>query len=304
MSGFTMPATLPQLITDFLAELERENVSPQTLRAYRADLRQFVDYLTHSGLECPPVREIDLLLLREWLAGLFHQGLKNTSLRRKIASLRTFWKYLTREGLVETDVARLLVIPKAPKTLPRVPSAEETNALLDGIAAGKVAQPLPERDVAIFELLYGCGIRVSELAGLDIDDLDLAGRVMRVRGKGRKERMAPFTKRVRNALERWLAKRPAAAGERALFLSIRGGRISDRAVRRLVKLYAIQLTRDPFIHPHTFRHAFATHLLRAGANLREIQELLGHAQLSTTQKYTEISLADLMAVYDKAHPRA
>lgn len=299
-----MLPSLAELVDGFLADLERSNVSPRTLRAYRGDLLQFVEYLSAADLECPGIREIDLLLLREWVADLFHKGIKNVSLRRKIAAMRSFWKYLLREGIVEADIARLLVIPKAPKTLPRVPSAEQTNTLLDGVAAGEIAQPARERDIAIFELLYGCGIRVSELVGLDLEDLDLTARVVRVRGKGRKERMAPFTKRVRDALEAWLAKRPVSPGERALFLSTRGVRLSDRAVRRLVKLYAIPLTGDPSIHPHTFRHAFATHLLRAGANLREIQELLGHAQLSTTQKYTEVSLADLMTVYDKAHPRA
>ncbi|MCL4782998.1 MAG: tyrosine recombinase XerC [Bryobacterales bacterium] len=299
-----MSATLSTLVTGFLAELERENASPRTLRAYRNDLLQFVSYLSPADAECPPAREIDQLVLREWVMDLYHQGLKSVTLRRKIAAIRTFWKYLVREGIVDLDVARLLVIPKTPKNLPRVPSAEQTNSLLDAIAAGGVAQPQPERDLAIFELLYGCGVRVSELVGLDLDDLDLEGRVLRVTGKGRKERMVPFTGRVRDVLNRWLAKRAAAVEERAVFLAVRGGRLSDRAVRRLVKIYAIALTGDTTVHPHTFRHAYATHLLREGANLREIQELLGHAQLSTTQKYTQVSLADLMAVYDKAHPRA
>ncbi len=299
-----MSVTLPTAVSGFLAELERENASPQTLRAYRNDLLQLMSYLSPSDAGSPPIGEIDLLVLREWVADLFHQGLKSVTLRRKIAAVRTFWKYMVRQGIVELDVARLLVIPKAPKTLPRVPSAEQTNTLLDGIAAGEVVQPEPERDVAIFELLYGCGLRVSELVGLNLEDLDLTGRVMRVRGKGRKERMVPFTKRLRDVLEVWIGKRVSAAEERAVFLSTRGKRMSDRAVRRLVKIYSIALTGDPTVHPHTFRHAYATHLLRDGANLREIQELLGHAQLSTTQKYTQVSLADLMAVYDKAHPRA
>lgn len=299
-----MSTTLSTLVTGFLAELERESASPQTLRAYRNDLLQLVGYLTPSGEECPRAREIDLLVLREWVMDLYHQGLKSVTLRRKIAAIRAFWKYLVREGVVDLDVARLLVIPKAPKSLPQVPSAEKTNALLDGIAAGEVAQPQPERDVAIFEMLYGCGLRVSELVGLDLDDLDLTDRVMRVRGKGRKERLVPFTRRLRGILDLWLAKRAATAEERAVFLAVRGGRLSDRAVRRLVKIYSVALTGDLTVHPHTFRHAYATHLLRDGANLREIQELLGHAQLSTTQRYTQVSLADLMAVYDKAHPRA
>ncbi len=299
-----MAENFSTLVSGFLAELERENASPQTLRAYRNDLLQFVSYLSPADAECPSAREIDLLVLREWVMDLYHQGLKSVTLRRKIAAIRTFWKYLVREGVVDLDAARLLVIPKTPKNLPRVPSAEQINSLLDAIAAGGVAQPQPERDLAIFELLYGCGLRVSELVGLDLDDLDLEGRVLRVTGKGRKERMVPFTARVRDVLNRWLAQRAAATEERAVFLAVRGGRLSDRAVRRLVKIYAIALSGDTTVHPHTFRHAYATHLLREGANLREIQELLGHAQLSTTQKYTQVSLADLMAVYDKAHPRA
>lgn len=299
-----MAENFSTLVSGFLAELERENASPQTLRAYRNDLLQFVSYLSPADAECPSAREIDLLVLREWVMDLYHQGLKSVTLRRKIAAIRTFWKYLVREGVVDLDAARLLAIPKTPKNLPRVPSAEQTNSLLDAIAAGGVAQPQPERDLAIFELLYGCGLRVSELVGLDLDDLDLEGRVLRVTGKGRKERMVPFTARVRDVLNRWLAQRAAATEERAVFLAVRGGRLSDRAVRRLVKIYAIALSGDTTVHPHTFRHAYATHLLREGANLREIQELLGHAQLSTTQKYTQVSLADLMAVYDKAHPRA
>ena len=299
-----MSATLSTLVSGFLAEMERENASPQTVRAYRADLLQFVSYLSPADVECPPVREIDLLVLREWVMDLYHQGLKSVTLRRKIAAIRTFWKYLVREGAVDLDVARLLVIPKTPKSVPRVPSAEQTNSLLNNIAAGEVAQAQPERDLAIFELLYGCGLRVSELVGLNLESLDLDGRVLRVTGKGRKERIVPFTQKVRHALSAWLAKRVADAGERAVFLSVRGGRLSDRAVRRLVKIYAVALTGDLTVHPHTFRHAYATHLLREGANLREIQELLGHAQLSTTQKYTQVSLSDLMAVYDKAHPRA
>ncbi|MDZ7636729.1 MAG: tyrosine recombinase XerC [Bryobacterales bacterium] len=296
--------TLPEAVAQLLEELERENASPQTLRAYRSDLHQFVAYLSPKDAVCPPPREIDLLVLREWVAHLFHQGLKSVTLRRKIAAVRRMWKFMAREAIVEVDVARLLVIPKAPKTLPRVPSAEQTNTLLDRIAGGELAQPDLARDVAIFELLYGCGLRVSELVGLDRDDIDFTDRVMRVRGKGRKERMVPFTERLGNVLEQWLEKREVPIGERAVFVSKRGKRMTDRAIRHLVKLYSIALTGDPTVHPHTFRHAYATHLLRDGANLREIQELLGHAQLSTTQKYTQVSLADLMAVYDKAHPRA
>jgi integrase/recombinase XerC len=295
---------LADAISGFLDEMARESASPQTLRAYRTDLEQLLAYLTPPDSACPAPHEIDLLTLREWLADLFHQGLKSVTLRRKIAAIRTFWKYMVRQGIVDSDPARLLVIPKAPKTLPRVPSAEKTNELLDQVASGIVERPQPERDLAMLELLYGCGLRVSELAGLNLDDIDFRERVLRVRGKGRKERMVPFTSRVRQVLEEWLPKRQAIPGETAVFVAGSGKRISDRSVRRVVKIYATALTADPTIHPHTFRHAYATHMLREGANLREIQELLGHAQLSTTQKYTQVSLTDLMAVYDKAHPRA
>lgn len=295
---------LADAIAGFLDDIARESASPQTQRAYRADLEQLLAYLTPEGCPCPAPGEIDLLTLREWLADLYHQGLKSVTLRRKIAAARSFWKYMVREGIAANDVARLLVIPKAPKTLPRVPSAEQTNRLLDEVEAGTVERPDPERDLAMLEVLYGCGLRVSELVGLNLEDVDFRERVLRARGKGRKERMVPFTERVRQVLETWLEKRQAQPGEMAVFLAGSGKRMSDRAVRRVVKIYAVALTGDPTIHPHTFRHAYATHMLREGANLREIQELLGHAQLSTTQKYTQVTLTDLMAVYDKAHPRA
>jgi integrase/recombinase XerC len=187
-----------------------------------------------------------------------------------------------------------------PKHLPRVPTAEQVNTLLDG-AAG-VDRPYPTRDIAILELLYGCGVRVSELVGLNVADLDLAERWALVRGKGRKERQVPFGAKAAAALERYLNERPA--GPEALFLNHRGARLTDRGVRNIVKLYARLLTGDDSLHPHSLRHAFATHLLADGADLRAIQELLGHARLSTTQKYTQVALTDLMACYDKAHPRA
>ena len=291
-------------IQKFLEHLSRENASPQTFRAYGADLRQLRQYFSPPGQSPPAPSAVDLLMLREWVADLFHQGLSSVTMRRKIAAVRSLWKFMVREGIAENDVPRLLSIPKIAKTVPRVPSAEKTNALLDDIARNTLDRPHPERDVAIFEVLYGCGLRVSELVGLNIEDVDLSERVMRVRGKGRKERMVPFTEGLRRVLAKWFGVRAAPNTERAVFLSDRGKRLSDRAVRRLVKLYAIAFTGDPTVHPHTFRHAYATHLLRDGADLRSIQELLGHAQLSTTQKYTQVSLADLMAIYDKAHPRA
>ena len=202
------------------------------------------------------------------------------------------------------NVARLLRTPKTPKTLPRVMSEDQAKHLIDGVGGGKPDRPYPERDRAIFELLYGCGIRVGELAGLSLDDIDFSERWLRVRGKGRKERQVPFVGKTREALERWLGARRAAADERALLVNRDGKRLSDRSIRNIVRFYAGMLEGDSSIHPHSFRHAYATHLLADGADLRAIQELLGHASLSTTQKYTQVSLADLMAAYDKAHPRA
>ena len=164
--------------------------------------------------------------------------------------------------------------------------------------------PIPERDVALFELLYGCGLRISELVGLNIDDFDLRERWIRVRGKGRKERQVPYGEKASAALEKYLAQRSAKAGETALLVNHRGGRLSDRGAREIVKFYARMISGDASLHPHSLRHAYATHLLADGADLRAIQELLGHARLATTQKYTQVSLTDLMAVYDKAHPKA
>ena len=194
-----------------------------------------------------------------------------------------------------------------PKTLPEVMTAEQTNALVDGVApaADKFERPHPARDLAIFELLYGCGLRISELVGLNLEDFDFNERWIRVRGKGKKERQVPYAGKAAVALERYLALRqPDSRNARALFLNHRGGRLTDRGARGIVKFYAGMITGDSSIHPHSLRHAYATHLLSDGADLRAIQELLGHARLSTTQKYTQVSLADLMAVYDKAHPKA
>jgi integrase/recombinase XerC len=238
------------------------------------------------------------------MAHLYDLNLYTVSIRRKLAAVRSLLRFLLREGVVEKNVARLVRTPKAPKTLPRVPTEEQTNALLDAVAAGKIERPFPKRDVAIFELLYGCGLRISELCGLNLDDFDLKSRWVRVRGKGKKERQTPYGGKAAAALKQYLEERQAAAGETAVFVNCNGRRLTDRGARGIVAFYARFLAGDASLHPHSFRHAFATHLLSAGADLRSIQELLGHARLSTTQKYTQVSLADLMAVYDKAHPKA
>jgi integrase/recombinase XerC len=295
---------LARQIERYEQELARTSASPHTLLAYSADLRQFLGFLSPPETEPPAPAAIDLLALREWLAGLYGQGLDVMSIRRKLAAVRSFFKFLVTEGVVPVNVARLVRTPKAPKRLPDVPSAEQVNTLLDGVASGKLERPHPARDRAIFELLYGCGMRVSELVGMNIDDLDRSEGWVRLRGKGRKERQVPLTRRAAEAVERYLAERPVVRDERAVILNYRGGRLTPQGVGYLIKLYARCLNSDPTLHPHSFRHAYATHLLSAGADLRAIQELLGHARLSTTQKYTQVSLTDLMAVYDKAHPKA
>jgi integrase/recombinase XerC len=296
---------LAERIESYLAELRRENVSAHTLRNYASDLEQFLEYFSPPGEEPPAPSKIELLAIREWLGDLYRRKLSALTIRRKLAALRSFFQFLVREGVLAVNTARLVRTPKAPKTLPVVLTAEQTNSLVDQVAAGKIERPYPERDLAIFELLYGCGLRVSELAGLNLDDFDLGERWIRVRGKGKKERQVPFGGKAAKAVDAWLAVRnPRAAGERALLMNYRGGRLTDRGIRDIVKLYAVLLTGDSSIHPHSFRHAFATHLLADGADLRAIQELLGHAQLSTTQKYTQVSLTDLMGVYDRSHPKA
>ncbi len=290
-------------IERFLESRRRENVSEHTLRAYEADLKQFCEYLSAKVNQPLDAGQMDLLTLRGWLADLYRRNLSPVSLRRKLAALRSFFRFLVREGITEVNTARLLATPKAPATLPRVMTAEQTNNLLDA-AAGREERLHLARDVAILELLYGCGLRVSELTGMNLEDIDSEQGWLRVRGKGRKERQVPFPSKAGEALQRYLAQRKSAPGEPAVFLNRQGGRVSDRTVRYIVKFYATLLAGDSSIHPHSFRHAYATHLLSDGADLRAIQELLGHARLSTTQRYTRVTLADLMAVYDRSHPKA
>jgi len=262
-------------------------------------------YFEPPGETAPAIEELDLPLLREWLAALYDQGLNVISIRRKIAAVRAMFKFLRQEGVLDQNVATRLRTPKTKQRLPDIMSAEKTNNLLDAVEAGRmVEKPSKERDIAFLELLYGCGIRVSELVGIDLEDIDFREGWLRVRGKGNKERQVPIGGRAVSAVEGYLEMRPEVPNERALFLNSRGQRLSDRQVRRLVKFYALVVTGDSTVHPHSFRHAYATHLLSDGADLRAIQELLGHARLSTTQKYTQVSLRELQAVYDKAHPKA
>lgn len=300
---------MPELagaIQKFVEELKRRNASAHTVRNYSSDLEQFLTYFTIDDIP-PQVEQIDALAIREWLGHLYQQRLTAVTMGRKLAAVRSLFKFLLREGLVTVNVARLVRTPKTPKRLPDVMTAEQTNSMLDGVpeTAEKLERPFPARDLAIFELLYGCGLRISELVGLNLEDFDFNERWVRVRGKGRKERQVPFPRKAARALERYLATRqPSASDERALLLNHHGRRLTDRGARGIVKFYARMITGDSSLHPHSLRHAYATHLLSDGADLRAIQELLGHSQLSTTQKYTQVSLADLMAVYDKAHPKA
>jgi integrase/recombinase XerC len=298
-------AALRDCIARYLAELARRGASKHTLRSYGSDLEQFVAYFEPPGLTAPEVEQLDLPLMREWLASLYDQGLTTVSVRRKLAAVRAMFKFLLEERVLQTNIAARLRTPKVKQRLPEVMSAEKTNDLIDSVEASDPGEkPSKERDLAILELLYGCGIRVSELVGIDLEDIDLRGGWLRVRGKGNKERQVPVGERAIDAVRRYLQLRSAEPSERALFLNSRQRRLGDRQVRRLVKFYALLVTGDSTVHPHSFRHAYATHLLSDGADLRAIQELLGHARLSTTQKYTQVSLRDLQAVYDRAHPKA
>ncbi len=299
-----MPDTLAAQIEEYLGSLRRENASEHTVRNYRCDLVEFLAYFTPPDADPPRAAELDTLALREWLGHLHKLELSPITIRRKLAAVRSLFGHLLRAGVLAVNTAKLLRSPKAPKKLPRVMTPEQTNTLIDGIAANQLKRTNTLRDLAIFEVLYGCGIRVSELTALQLADIDFSDRWMLVRGKGRKERQVPFGSKAAQAMERYLAERHAKPGETAVFVNHRGVGLTARGVRDIVKLYATVLGADSSLHPHSLRHAFATHLLSDGADLRSIQELLGHASLSTTQKYTQVSLTELMAVYDKAHPKA
>lgn len=289
---------LAEQIPEYLDHLRRQNASEHTLRNYASDLEQFRLYFS------PEPAEFDPLVIREWMGKLYEQKLTPVSIRRKLAAVRSFFQFLLERGVVSKNVAKLVRTPKAPRKVPVVMTAEQTNQLVDSVGRGELPRPFPERDLAIFEFLYGCGLRVSELTGLNLDDVDRPQRYLLVRGKGRKEREVPFGEKAAGALDKYLAVRKAAPGERAVFTNFKGTRLTSRSIGMMVKMYATVLAGDSSLHPHSLRHAYATHLLVDGADLRSIQELLGHAQLSTTQKYTQVSLADLLAVYDKAHPKA
>jgi integrase/recombinase XerC len=293
---------LQAAIAGFLRHLERErNASPATIRAYGEDLGQLAAHLEATLGHPPRPAEVDHLLIRGFLAGLHQRGLRKVTSARKLAALRTFFRWLCREGVLERNPARLLLTPRRERRIPSVLDEAQVDRLLDvpGDALAAV------RGRAILELLYAAGMRCAELVALDVSDVDLDGRLVRVLGKGRKERVVLFGTRAQQALRAWLRTRGALGSKGdALFLNARGGRLSDRSVRKLVegRVRAVALQRR--CSPHTLRHSFATHLLARGADLRAIQELLGHASLSTTQRYTHVDTRHLLEVYRKSHPRA
>ena len=286
----------------FLRHLERErNASPNTIRAYGEDLRQFTDYLEGALGREPRPEDADHVLIRGFLAELHRRGLKKVSSARKLAGLRTFFRFLCREGRLERNPARVLLSPRLEKRIPAPLEESQVEALLD--VPGDDAASLRAR--AILELLYATGIRCAVLVGLDVGEIDLDARMVRVLGKGRKERIVLFGTRAQEALRSWLAARAGLRPKTdGVFINLRGGRLSDRSVRALVSRRVKQVALTRRCSPHTLRHSFATHLLARGADLRAIQELLGHASLSTTQRYTHVDTRQLLEVYKKTHPRA
>jgi len=280
-------------IARFLAGLA-ESGSPPTLRAYTQNLELFREYCARQGVRDPA--RIDHRLLRGFLVELNGSGLKKSSVARYLAAVRSFLRFLVRQEVLATNPARALRAPRARRPLPVHLAEEEVARLVD-------AAPTP-RDTAILETLYGGGLRVAELVGLDRDDLDLRRGVARVRGKGRKERLAPLGGSAVRALKAYLQARPRSQDPRPVFLNRRGARLTTRSVHRLLRECALRAGVDPRTTPHTLRHSFATHLLDRGADLREVQELLGHKNIATTQIYTHVSLERLRKVYESAHPRA
>ena len=336
---------MKQAIGKFLEYLRSvKNSSRHTVSNYGKDLEQFVAYLSPPGVEAPAPSAVTHMMIREFVGHLHDQGLQKSSIARKLAALRSFFKYCVREGHLKENPARLVPTPKLPKRIPSVLSAEEMNGFLNQLAemgppsssapvlARKRAQPLLQRssaksadsaeeglllrrDRALLEMLYAAGLRVSELTGLNLADIEQKERVLRVRGKGNKERIVPYGRKAQEALDKYWPVREqlllqTSSGRRgaphteAVFLNYAGRRLTQRSVGRIVKKYVRLANVNWDLHPHSLRHAFATHLLADGADLRAIQELLGHQSLSTTQKYTHASIRQLMEIYDKSHPHA
>jgi len=291
---------------DYLRDQKR--ASPDTLRAYRSDLEQFRYHLTqHYGEEVPPgPARIDTLAVRGFVAHLSRDGVEKASIARKLSAVRSFLRHAVRGGEMEVNPAESIHAPRVPRHLPRTLTVDEVFNLLERI---RNDDPGSLRDRALLELVYAAGLRVSELVSLDLDDLDMAGMTVRVLGKGGKERIVPFGRKAADSLRGWLdasqrLRRRAGRDPEAVFLNAHGGRLSARSVRRILDRRLREAAIHARISPHVLRHSFATHLLGAGADLRAIQELLGHSSLSTTQRYTHVSTDSLMRIYDRAHPRA
>lgn len=323
---------MDEWIQKFLSSLRFErNASAHTLRNYGSDLKQFRDFLlqqesaARSGSAVDgeadeqvhlDVKSIDNLRIREFLGSLYQRENQKSSIARKTAAIRSFFRFLEREGAIEKNPALLVAAPKVPKKLPQVMTAETVGNFLNTLdvmtADGDGSPPfLLKRDVAMFELLYAAGLRVSELVGLNFEDINFDDRMLRVRGKGKKERMVPFGTKAERAISDYLLLRDQrfgnyrVVGNRApVFVNFRGGRLTARSVARLLDKYIRQFDSNLKLSPHGLRHAFASHLLYEGADLRAIQEMLGHQSLSTTQKYTHTSIKQLLEVYDKSHPKA
>jgi integrase/recombinase XerC len=315
-----MRSTYQDAVDRFLAYLlDQRRLSENTVRAYESDLRQFGDFLAQrsevdSSTEKkqrgakplpPPLETIDTLAVRGFVARLSRSGLGKSSIARKLAAVRAFFRHVVLEGGLEHSPAESVPTPKVRKGLPRDLTVDEMFNLLDTIELDDTAGL---RDRAILELLYSAGLRVGELVSLNLEDIDLDGGMVRVLGKGNKERLVPFGTKATVALENWLEcareLRLKSPEPDAVFLNLRGGRLTDRSVRRILDRRLREAAIRGHVSPHALRHSFATHLLGAGADLRAIQELLGHSSLSTTQRYTHVSTDALMRVYDKAHPRA
>ena len=297
-----------RFVDEFLRYLRYgRNYSARTVSAYGRDLKEFLDHLG-TGAECVRPVDLDHITIREFLGNLQARGNSRTSVARKLAAVRSFFKFLHREGHIVQNPARLVRTPRQPIRDPRVLSENEVELILE---LPDTATPLGRRDRAMLELLYATGIRVTEMTSLNLADCSMGDRLLKVQGKGAKERIVPFGAQARSALEAYLPSRsvilgksPSVAEPQALFLNARGGRITARSVERIIQKHALRGATLLQVHPHLFRHSFATHLLNRGADLRVIQELLGHESLSTTQKYTHLALEELLRTYRSAHPRA
>lgn len=288
---------MKKYIDQFIDFLKIEKgASAHTQKAYLEDLKEF-----NASVNKRPGK-IDHLDIRSFLAGLYQRKLKKTTIARKLASIRSFFKYIHREGVVSQNPAKLVSSPKVAKNIPRFLTVDDIFLLMDRPEGDTFK---PARDRAIMELLYSSGIRVAELTAIDMNDLDIKESLLRVKGKGMKERLAPIGSKALEAIKNYLPERISLKKKSpALFLNNRGGRLTQRSVRRILEQYSRMINLKGGLSPHVLRHTFATHLLHGGADLRSIQELLGHSSLSTTQKYTHVDIRHLAEVYDKAHPLA